>query len=170
MTGARNVRGGLLLLCVGLAAGLVMSLYAFRPLVPVPESLARYDDLPRRLLRLGHIAAIMLPLINVVLGPWLDRLRLPAFAAQAASWLLLAGAAALPAALALEAFVPPLIFFHLSAVPALIFCAGVFLAGAGACRTDFTAIVDKEDSHAGSHRRRAQDLRDHPPLLQERAR
>ena len=45
-----------------------MSLYAFQPLVPVPASLMRYDDLPRRLLRLAHIAGVMLPLINVVTG------------------------------------------------------------------------------------------------------
>ena len=34
MTGARNVKGGLVLLSTGLAAGLGMSLYAFQPLVP----------------------------------------------------------------------------------------------------------------------------------------
>jgi len=77
LTGARNVKGGLVLLSTGLAAGLGMSLYAFQPLVPVPASLLRYDDLPRRLLRLAHIAGVMLPLINIVVGPWLDRLSLP---------------------------------------------------------------------------------------------
>src|SRR5262249_57607001 len=76
MSGTRNVRGGLMLLSVGLAAGLVMSVYAFQPLVPVPPSLDHYDDLPRRLMRLAHIAAVMLPLINVVVGPWLDRVPL----------------------------------------------------------------------------------------------
>ena len=92
MTGARNVKGGLVLLSLGLAAGLAMSLYAFAPLVPVPPALAHYDDLPRRLIRLGHIAAIMLPLINIAVGPWLDRLDLSSAARAAASWLLLGGA------------------------------------------------------------------------------
>ncbi len=143
MIGARNVKGGLVLLGVGLAAGLAMSLYAFQPLVPVPAGLARYDDLPRRLFRLAHIAAVMLPLINVVVGPWLDRLALGDREKRAASALLLAGAAGLPAALAVEALVPPAIALHLSAVPALAFCAGAFTVTAGAWRTDFTRDVPR---------------------------
>jgi hypothetical protein len=139
VTGARNVRGGIVLLGFGLAAGLAMSLYAFKPLVPVPESLAHYDDLPRRLFRLSHIAAIMLPIINIVLGAWLDRLRLPPAARMLASWLLLTGGIGLPIALALEGLVPPLIDLHLSAAPAIAFCAGVFLAAAAALRGDLHA-------------------------------
>ena len=144
MTGARNVVGGLVLLSLGLAAGLGMSLYAFTPLMAVPPPLAHYDDLPRRLVRLAHIAAVMLPLINIVLGPWLDRLRLPGRIRHAASWLLLLGAAGLPLSLALEAFIPPLIVLHLPALPALGFTLAVWLVAAGACRTDFA----KEVSHA----------------------
>ena len=138
MIGARNVKGGLVLLAVGLAAGLAMSLYAFQPMVPVPAGLAHYDDLPRRLFRLAHIAAIMLPLLNVVVGGWLDRLALPRPAKRLASALLLFGGAALPAALALEALVPTLIGLHLSALPAMAFAAGIGVTSVGAWRTDFT--------------------------------
>jgi hypothetical protein len=166
MTGARNVRGGLVLLSVGLGAGLVMSLYAFQPLVPVPAALAHYDDLPRRLIRLAHIAAIMLPLINIVLGPWLDRLSLPTPVRETASWLLLAGGAMLPAALALEAAVPTVIPLHLSAPPAMAFCLGVFLVSAGAYRTNFK----QEVSHAGSDRRGAEDAGDHHRPFQKASR
>ena len=153
MTGARNVKGGPVLLSSGLAAGLGMSLYAFQPVVPVPASLMRYDDLPRRLLRLAHIAAVMLPLINVVVGPWLDRVRLPVHAREAASWLLLLGAITLPYALALEAAVPTLIALHLSALPAVAFCLGLFIVSAGAYRTNFTTEV----RHAASDRRGTED-------------
>jgi hypothetical protein len=123
------------LLSGGLLLGLLMSLYAFVPMVTVPAALDRYDDLPRRLLRLAHIAALMLPLINVVLGPWLDRLRLSPGWKQASSWLLLTGAVALPFALTVSALVPAAASAHLSAVPALAFCAGVAIASAGALRT-----------------------------------
>lgn len=162
MTGARNVKGGLLLLSVGLAAGLAMSVYAFAPMVEVPAALVHYDDLPRRLIRLAHIAAIMLPLINIVLGPWLDRLDLSPFARQAASWLLLGGAAGLPLALALEALLPVVITWHLSAPPALAFCLGVFVSAAGACRTDFT----EEGSHAHEDGYRGEGEGDHRRALQ----
>lgn len=168
MIGARNVRGGLVLLGGGLAGGLVMSLYAFAPLVPVPAALAHYDDLPRRLIRLAHIAGIMLPLINVIVGPWLDRLRLPGGATRAASRLLLAGAATLPAALTIEALYPPIIPLRLSAPPALAFCAGVFIVGAGAYRTDFTTEVaharHADPQHNG---RRVEDPGDPRPLFRE---
>ena len=146
MTGARNVRGGLVLLSVGLAAGLVMSVYAFQPLVPVPASLDHYDDLPRRLMRLAHIAAVMLPLINVVVGPWLDRVRLSRHARETSSWLLLLGAVGLPLALGIEAAVPIVIPFHLSALPAIGFFVGLLLVSVGAYRTTFNMEADHADS------------------------
>jgi hypothetical protein len=136
MIGARNVRGGIVLLAAGLLLGLAMSLYAFVPLVPkVPAGLDAYDDLPRRLLRLGHIAAVMLPVLNIVLGGWLDRLALSRRAKEASSWLLLGGAAGLPLTLVMEALVPPLGRLHVSGPPAVAFCAGAFLAAWG-CRKE----------------------------------
>jgi hypothetical protein len=152
-----------MLLSPGLGAGLAMSLYAFQPMVPVPAALAHYDDLPRRLIRLAHIAAIMLPLINIVLGPWLDRLSLPMLARETASWLLLAGAAILPAALGLEAVLPTVIPLHLSAPPAMAFCLGVFIVSAGSYRINFS----QEVSHAGSDHRGAEDASDHHRPFQE---
>jgi hypothetical protein len=162
MTGARNVKGGLLLLSVGLAGGLAMSVYAFTPMIPVPAELAHYDDLPRRLIRLAHIAAIMLPLINIVLGSWLDRLTLPPSARQAASWLLLGGAAGLPLTLALEALLPVVIPWHLSAFPAIAFCLAVFVTAAGAFRADFSTEV----SHAHDRGYRGESEGDHRRALQ----
>ena len=163
MSGARNLRGGLILLSGGLAAGLAMSCYAFQPMVPVPPALAHYDDLPRRLLRLAHIAAVMLPLINIVVGPWIDRVRLPGHAREAASWLLLLGAITLPCALAVEAVLPTLMWLHLSAVPAVAFCAGLFVVSIGAYRTTFTIL---EAHHAPSERDGAKDHRDRRRPLQ----
>jgi hypothetical protein len=133
--GARNVRGGLILLSVGLALGLLMSLYAFEPMVHPPVVLAHYDDLPRRLVRLAHIAAIMLPLLNIVIGGWLDRLSMSPRSKQLASWCLLSGAIALPLALGIEAVSATARSWRLSALPAVVFCGGVFLTSVGAART-----------------------------------
>ena len=135
MTGARNVRGGILLLSGGLALGMLMSLYAFVPMVPrVPAGLDQYDDLPRRLVRLAHVAAIMLPLINIVLGGWLDRLPLAARTRERVSWSLLLGGAGIPVALLIEAVWPPARELHLSGLPVVAFCWAVFVCGAGAAR------------------------------------
>lgn len=132
--GTRNVRAGLILLPIGLLAGLAMALYAFVPMVPVPAGLQSHDDLPRRLLRLAHIAAIMLPLINIAVGLCLDRVKLPQHAKQAASWMLIAGAVFLPLSLALEGIVPALAALHISALPAIVFTTGTLLTGIGAAR------------------------------------
>lgn len=152
MTGARNVRGGLVLLALGLLGGLAMSLYAFQPVVKPPEGLAAYDDLPRRLLRLGHIAAIMLPLINLVLAPWIDRVALHPRARQAASWLLLLGAAGLPAALAVEAAWAPARSLHLAGPPAAAFVAGVVMMAVGAVRGIDVKRRYRQDESARSRR------------------
>lgn len=128
----RNVRAGLILLPLGLLAGMAMSLYSFDPIVRPPDGLASYDDLPRRLLRLGHIAAVMLPLINIVVGPWVDRL-----APKSAAWLIW-GAVGLPIALWLEAVVPALRPLHPSGLPAVAFTLGTLILGIQAWRADFS--------------------------------
>ena len=137
MIGAKNVMGGLVLISLGLTAGLAMSLYAFEPIVRPPASLDSYDDLPRRLIRLAHISAIMLPLLNVVLGGGIDRSALARPAKRRASLLLLAGAALAPAALALQAVWAPARALHLAGIPILAFCLGVFQVTLGALRTNF---------------------------------
>jgi hypothetical protein len=143
--GGRNVRGGLILLSVGLFLGLLMSLYAFEPMVQPPAGLEHYDDLPRRLARLAHIAAIMLPLLNVAIGGWLDRLSLSRRSKQIASLCLLCGAVALPLALGIEAVSATARGWRLSALPAIVFCWGVFVTSVGAARTPGLATVLKTD-------------------------
>jgi hypothetical protein len=137
MIGAKNVKGGFVLLSLGLVLGLGMSLYAFEPIVRPPAGLEHYDDLPRRLLRLAHIAAIMLPLLNVVLGGWIDRIRLSRPSKLCASLLLLVGGALVPAALALQAAWAPARALHLAGPPVIAVCLGVFQITFGALRTSF---------------------------------
>jgi hypothetical protein len=141
MIGAKNVKGGFVLLSLGLLGGLAMSLYAFEPIVQPPPSFARYDDLPRRLIRLAHISAVMLPLLNVVFGGWIDRIELSRPAKQLASLLLLGGAALLPAALCLQALWPPAGSYHVAGPPVVAFCLGTLQVTIGALRTKFREDV-----------------------------
>lgn len=133
--GLRNVRGGLILLPLGLLGGLALSLFAFVPIVHPPPGFEQYGDLPRRLMRLGHIAAIMLPIINVVVGRELDRLALSEKVKRMASVGLLVSAVGLPFALALEALVPFLARLHVSGLPALTLTASLGLCAIGAARS-----------------------------------
>ncbi len=135
LIGMQNVRAGFVMISLGLLGGMLMSAYAFEPIVPVPASLDHYDDLPRRLLRLAHIAAIMLPLLNIVFGLVIDRLYLAVRTKQLASWLLIVGAVGLPITLALEALWAPVRALHIPGVPASAFCVGVFILSTGALKT-----------------------------------
>jgi len=141
MIGARNVKAGLALIALSLVGGLVMSLYAFVPMIPVPTPLEHYDDLARRLLRLAHIAAVMLPLLNVVFGLLLDRLRLSPGVQELSSFLLLAGAVGLPLALGAEALCPLARNWHLAGPPAVAFTLGTVLVALGALRTPSEALI-----------------------------
>jgi hypothetical protein len=135
MIGARNVKAGLALIALSLVGGLAMSLYAFVPMVRVPERLLEYDDLARRLLRLAHVAAVLLPLLNIVFGLLLDRLRLSRGVRELSSVLLLAGAVGLPLALGAEALLPAARAWHLAGPPAVAMTLGTALVSLGALRT-----------------------------------
>lgn len=83
-------------------AGAVMGAWSFGGPAEPPPGFERYDDLPRRLVRLAHIAAIMLPVLNLLYVPAAAR-----FAMRRSCALLLFGTIALPSLLTLAAFWPP---------------------------------------------------------------
>lgn len=139
--GARNVRWGLVLLPLGLLSGLGLSLFAFVPLVPPPGGFESYGDLPRRMARLAHIAAVMLPLINIVIGSKLDRLALKPQRKRWASWLLLGGALSLPPALLAQALSPTLAALHVSGAPAFALTLALLITAMGAFRARGAALI-----------------------------
>jgi hypothetical protein len=55
-------------LAMGAATGLIMGLWSFDGPAPVPEWLGGYDDVSRRLARLGHIACFGLGILNLLLA------------------------------------------------------------------------------------------------------
>ncbi len=70
-------------MAVGVGVGLIMGLWSFGGPMAVPEWLGDYDDVSRRMARLGHIAFIGLGILNVLMaressggGPQLRRIAL----------------------------------------------------------------------------------------------
>lgn len=57
---------------LGIASGAVIGMWAFAGPFPTPPGHREYHDLARRMVRLGHIALIALPLINIVYGWHID--------------------------------------------------------------------------------------------------
>ena len=52
----------------GIFTGMIFGMYAFDGPLPTPSIMGPYDSCNRRLVRLGHVAFIMLPLISMNYG------------------------------------------------------------------------------------------------------
>ena len=76
LIGKANIFAGWLTMWLGILSGAVIGLYAFAGPFPTPPGHREYGDLPRRMVRLGHIALIALPLINIVYGWHIDSIPL----------------------------------------------------------------------------------------------
>jgi hypothetical protein len=90
--------------------------------VPAPAGFIAYDDLPRRLLRLAHIALIALPLLALELQRWLTETSLDASNQERVRSVLVFGMLALPACLALAAVWGPALYLLPIPVCALMGC------------------------------------------------
>ncbi|WP_265556850.1 CorA family divalent cation transporter [Serratia grimesii] len=62
---------------VGIMMGGLMGMYAFKGPFRAPKGHENYTNLNRRMLRLAHIAFIMLPLISMLYGMNIDTLQVP---------------------------------------------------------------------------------------------
>jgi hypothetical protein len=113
----------------GLAVGAVLGLWSFGGPVEPPPGFRAFDDLPRRLVRLGHIAAIALPLLNLLYVPWMARARWGESTRLAGCRLLLVGTLGLPSLLVVAAFWDP--GRVLLPIPVAALIGAVFLLAAG---------------------------------------
>lgn len=127
--GRANVRWAWWMIGIGMAAGGLMGLWSFGGPLPPPRGFEAFDDLPRRLLRLAHVASIALPVLNLLYVPWIGRTRLHPRVRGAGCRLLLAGTVLLPALLALAAWVPPALL--VLPLPVLCLLSAVFLLAGG---------------------------------------
>ncbi len=118
----RNRQIAWLSFCVGVATGMVMGLWSFDGPLPAPPGLGSYDELSRRLARLGHIAFFGLGFLNLFLARELERTTLGPKSRQIASMAMNFGNVFLPLTLFAAAVYHPV--KYLMSVPA----AAVFLA------------------------------------------
>ncbi|KAF0246782.1 MAG: hypothetical protein FD180_312 [Planctomycetota bacterium] len=130
--GSLNAAIGWTGIALGLAAALWIGMWAFSGPMPAPEGFESYDALPRRLLRLAHIAAVAVGALNVLLGRELPRLALAPKWKSACSWLAIAAWPGLTLVLAAAAFKPEAKY----ALPAgaLALTSSMTIAAAGAWR------------------------------------
>jgi hypothetical protein len=127
--GHANVRVAWWMIGASMAVGAVLGLWSFGGPVSPPPGFRAFDDLPRRLVRLGHIAAIALPALNLLYVPWMARSRWSEAARRAGCRLLLFGTVALPILLMLAAFWDPGRYLLPLPVAALILAVCLLAAG-----------------------------------------
>ena len=119
---------------VGALTGLLLGIWSFGGPVPVPGWIGDYSDLPRRLLRLGHIAFFGLGILNIMLSRHLRQSLLGTKPRHIALKAMNFGNIFLPLSLFVAAVWEPA--KYLMSVPAIA-VTGAFLIGAAAAYTEF---------------------------------
>lgn len=95
-----NIAFGWSWMCLGFITGMVMGTrveqFGINTLDRGPDWLGGYESVPRRLLRLGHVAFIMLPLLNIVFGQHIDAASVAYAWKRVASVSMIVGAVGIP--------------------------------------------------------------------------
>ena len=93
---------------VGILFGGFLSSYAFSGPFKPPKGHEDYTSLPRRMLRLSHIAAVMLPLISIIYGMHLDSSNLSSDLKYIGAMSMVVFSIGIPSLLALSCFYLPI--------------------------------------------------------------
>lgn len=117
---------------LGAVSGLVIGLWSFGGPLPEPAWVGGYGELPRRLIRLAHIALFALGMMNLMLARQHPGLGLPEAATRLALAAMNAGTVLMPALLFATVFVAPM--KYLLAVPALAVTLALAIAAYGGWR------------------------------------
>ena len=127
--GRANVLVAWWMVGASMGVGAVLGLWSFGGPLSPPPGFRAFDDLPRRLVRLGHIAAIALPTLNLLYVPWIRRSRWGEARRRLGCRLLLFGTVGLPSLLTVAAFWDP--GRYLLPVPVAALIVAIVLLAAG---------------------------------------
>ncbi len=131
--GRRNVVWGWMAMWIGILSGSILMAWSFGGPFPAPPGFEDYGSLPRRMTRLAHIAQVMLPLINIVIGRELDRVYLSDRWKQICSWCAIVGMVGVPTGLLLASVVH-VSLKYVAVVPVNCFLFALVLMGIGTLR------------------------------------
>src|SRR3989338_6035531 len=109
LIGRKNIKFGWLWILVGIFVGAIMSMWSFNG--PFVSPVGDYDSLPRRMLRLSHIAFIALAMINILYGYEIDKVKLKEKFKSLGSNFILYGAILMPLVLMGAVFYENLKYF-----------------------------------------------------------
>lgn len=129
-------------LAAGALSGMLIGLWSFGGPVPTPAAIGDYGELPRRLLRLGHIAFFGLGMLNLILARHLPSTPITLRAQRGALGCMIFGNLTLPPALIAGAMLEPL--KYLTAPPAFAVTLALCIAALGAWK-DFLRSDQEEE-------------------------
>lgn len=116
-------------MALGIFVGLIIGMWSFDGPVPTPASVGDYNTTGRRLIRLGHVAFIMLPLISMSYAAQIESTSLSLDNKLLAVKLCWFGMIGVPVTCILGAFIRPL--KYLMSFPACSFFACLVLMAIG---------------------------------------
>jgi cytochrome b561 len=125
--GKRNISFGWVWILAGLIAGAIMGMWSFNG--PMPSPVGDYTSLPRRLLRLSHIAFIALAIINILYGYEIDKIQLKNKLKRIGSLCMISGAILMPTFLIAAVFFEP--FKYLTMISATLVIIAVAIMATG---------------------------------------
>jgi len=125
--GKRNVSFGWLWILVGLLVGAVIGMWSFNG--PFPSPVGDYTSLPRRMLRLSHIAFIALAMINILYGYEIDKVKLAKKLKRIGSYCMIWGAVLMPVFLMAAVFFEPLKYLTMISATLVIVAVLVMVVG-----------------------------------------
>src|SRR3989344_7252200 len=128
--GKKNIVFGWVWILVGILIGAVMGMWSFNG--PLPSPVGEYADLPRRLLRLSHIAFIALAMVNILYGYEIDKVFLKEKTKRIGSLAMVWGGVLMPLFLLAAVFYEP--FKYLTMISAILIILAVSIMAIGQIR------------------------------------
>lgn len=125
--GKRNIRFGWIWVLVGLLVGAVMGMWSFNG--PMPSPVGDYASLPRRMLRLSHIAFIALAFMNILYGYEIDKTKLTPRMKRLGTGLMISGALLMPLFLLSAVFYEPLKYLTVISATLLMVAVAIITIG-----------------------------------------
>ena len=124
--GKKNISFGWIWILVGIILGAVMGMWSFNS--PFISPVGDYVSLPRRMLRLSHIAFIALAIINILYGYEIDKVKLKERYKRLGSNCMMYGAILMPLILLSSVFIES--FKYLTVIPTILVIVSLIIVAA----------------------------------------
>jgi len=122
--GQKNISFGWIWIFVGIIVGAIIGMWSFNG--PMLSPVGDYTSLPRRMLRLSHIAFIALAMINILYGYEIDKIKKYKILG---SNFMIYGAILMPVLLIMAVFIEPLKYF--TTIPAILIIIAISIMAFG---------------------------------------